>query len=186
MSHTARPPLTTDDLERRLREAFESRGAHSYADMSAWWLDPDVLRSLGPSLAELHRESDPEIVVGIQSQGFLLGPLVAVSLGVGFVPIERNLLETATAAGVIYRTTPPDYAGRSIVMGIRRKAVSPGQRAVLVDDWIETGAQAEAARSLLDDSGAKWLGVAVIVDAASHATRRDLNVRSILRVRNLW
>lgn len=185
MSNTARPPLTRDDLERKLRESFEWRGADSKADMSRWWRDPDVLRSVGASLAELHTESDPNVIVGIASQGFLLGPLAAVVLGVGFVEVERNLAEATTGGGVIRRTTPPDYAGRSIVMGIRRGAVSPGQRALLVDDWIETGAQARAARRLIEDSGGKWLGASVIVDAASHSTRRDLNVRSILRVGEL-
>lgn len=177
--------LTPEDLQRKLREWFEWRGPKSYADMSGWWLEADVLRSVGPALADLHRTASPQVVVGIESRGFLLGPLAAVALGVGFVEVERDLAEDTTGAAVIRRTTPPDYAGRSIVMGMRREALSPGQRALLVDDWIETGAQADAARRLVEDSGGKWLGVAVVVDAASHPTRRNLNVRSLLRVGEL-
>jgi adenine phosphoribosyltransferase len=53
-------------------------------------------------------------------------------------------------------------------------------RAVLVDDWIETGAQAQAAARLIEDSGGSLAGTAVIVDETTAATRRALNVRSLL------
>jgi adenine/guanine phosphoribosyltransferase-like PRPP-binding protein len=41
---------------------------------------PEVLRSVGPALADLHRDADSQAVVGIESRGFLLGPLTAVAL----------------------------------------------------------------------------------------------------------
>lgn len=179
------PLLSNDELRRRLRERFAWRGENASADMAAWWLDADVLRSVGPALADLHREADPQVVVGIQSRGYLLGPLAAVSLGVGFVEVQRDLAEDETGARVLLRTTPPDYAGRSIALGVEREALSLGTRTLLVDDWIETGAQADAARRLVEHSGAKWLGAAVVIDAASHPTRRNLNVRSLLRVGDL-
>lgn len=55
----------------------------------------------------------------------------------------------------------------------------------MVDDWIETGAQATAVDRLVEDAGASWVGVAVVVDATTAAVRRDLAVRSLLSVREL-
>jgi adenine phosphoribosyltransferase len=55
----------------------------------------------------------------------------------------------------------------------------------MVDDWIETGAQATAPSRLIDDAGASWAGVATVVDATTAAIRRDLTVRSLLSVREL-
>jgi adenine phosphoribosyltransferase len=63
--------------------------------------------------------------------------------------------------------------------------VRPGDRVLLVDDWIETGAQAQAARSLIDDAGGIWIGVSAIVDQLNAARRRTLNVRALVRATEL-
>lgn len=67
-----------------------------------------------------------------------------------------------------------------------RKNPRAGDRVVLVDDWIATGGQALGAQRLVDESGATWLGAAVIVDALTeHQTRRALELRSLLHERDL-
>ena len=84
------------------------------------------------------------------------------------------------------RTAPPDYRDRQITFGFRRTLLAAGDRVLLVDDWIETGATATTARQLVDDVGATWLGTAVVVDALTEPRlRRDLNVRSLLHTRQL-
>lgn len=56
----------------------------------------------------------------------------------------------------------------------------------LVDDWIDTGGQALGAQRLVEDTGATWLGVAVVVDALeSNVVRRRLGVRSLIHHRDL-
>jgi adenine phosphoribosyltransferase len=55
----------------------------------------------------------------------------------------------------------------------------------MVDDWVDTGAQATAVTRLIEDAGSSWVGVATIVDATTAAVRRDLGVRSLLSVREL-
>lgn len=62
-------------------------------------------------------------------------------------------------------TTPPDYKDWHLTPGSRRHLLSPADRVVLVDDWIDTGGQASGARALVDKAEAGWLGVAVVVDA---------------------
>lgn len=70
--------MTVDtDFKRRLQDSFRWRGdrtdPHSYADVTGWWRDPDVLRSLGPGLASLFDDAQPWVVLGIHSRGTLLG-----------------------------------------------------------------------------------------------------------------
>ncbi len=170
------------DLRAKLRDAFAWRG--SFADPSGWWCEPALLSALGPALAVLHDER-PTLVVGIESKGFILGPLTATALGVGFVAIEKGLTERAAGEQVLRRSTPPDYNDRSIDLYVRRRLLGPGQRVLLVDEWIVTGGQATAARRLVEDAGAAWIGVASIVDATPHAIRRALGVRSLLRLEEL-
>ncbi len=86
----------------------------------------------------------------------------------------------------LQRTTPPDYQDRHLTLGFRKSLVTSGDRVLFVDDWIETGGQANAAHLLVEDAEATWIGAATVVDALhSNQVRRQLNVRSLLHVREL-
>jgi hypothetical protein len=65
--------------------------ARWYADPSGWWRDPELLHDLVGALAELHRDAEPNAVVGIASRGMQVGPLVAQRLKIGFVEIRKDL-----------------------------------------------------------------------------------------------
>lgn len=83
-------------------------------------------------------------------------------------------------------TTSPDYRDKHLSLGLRRTLLRSGDRALFVDDWIDTGAQAGACRALVDMSGATWIGAAVVVDGLeSSSLRRALRVRSLLHIREL-
>jgi adenine phosphoribosyltransferase len=164
--------------------AYQERREHR-GGLPAWWADAQLLAALGPALADLHRESEPNTVMGIEARGFLLGALVAVALGVGFVEIRKDLTEQWASGPVLRRTSPPDFSDRSLTLGIRRDLLRPGRRVLLIDDWIETGASAWTARRLVEGSGATWLGVSAIVDGTSHHRRRELSVKALMTVREL-
>jgi adenine phosphoribosyltransferase len=84
------------------------------------------------------------------------------------------------------RRTPPDYADRQLTLGFPVSRLQPGERVLLVDDWVATGGQALGVQALVADAHATWLGCAVIVDGLdSHQTRRVLSLRSLLRLREL-
>jgi adenine phosphoribosyltransferase len=174
----------SDGLKPRLLEAYRSRGGG--ADPSGWWRSAALLAAVAHGLAELHRDGRPTVVAGIPSRGSLLGPVTALALGVGFVEIRKDLKEDGEhGLGVLRRVTPPDYAQRDLTLTLRRGLLGPRDRVVLVDDWIATGAQATAARSLVQDARAEWIGVAAVVDGAQAGTRWKLNARSLLRVAEL-
>lgn len=82
--------------------------------------------------------------------------------------------------------TPPDYQDRNLVLGLRRDLLPANSRALFIDDWIDTGGQAVAARGLVEAAGAIWCGASVIVDALTDARlRRALAVTSIFRDKEL-
>ncbi len=172
-----------NDLEQRLLQAY--RHVEGRYDPSMWWRDPTLLRDLVTSLAALHSDDPPSVVAGPESRGLLLGALVAQQLNVGFVEIRKDEHPEALGEALYRRTTPPDYRDLALTLTMRRHVVGPRDHVLLVDDWIETGAQVSAARSLVSDAGARWIGAAVIVDAVSANVRRSLNVRSVLRVQQL-
>jgi len=175
----------------RLRESFRWLGDRTdpdeRADPTGWWRDPQTLAGLGPALADLFADEAPTVVVGPQSRGSLLGALVALHLGAGFVELVKDPGPAADSDAWIQVTTPPDYRDRHLRLGARRSLLRAGDRVLFVDDWVATGAQVEASFDLVGRSGATWLGAAVVVDAAEHASlRRTVRLRSLLHVRDLW
>ncbi|HWS33227.1 MAG TPA: phosphoribosyltransferase [Actinoplanes sp.] len=172
----------TDDLRDLLRTAFRwtdlgPGNDYVVSDRSGWWRDPRILDGLGPALAGLFRSEEPTVVVSPEVTGFMIGPLVARALGVGFVEAYRAGARRAIAEPMIWADVPSDHRGDVQRLGIREALVGPGDRALVVDDWAATGAQARGLRKLL---GSRYVGTAVIVDECPPGVSAELSIRSLL------
>jgi adenine phosphoribosyltransferase len=173
-----------DALRDRLLRAFRwvdlGPGAvHEVSDTSGWWRDPQLLADLGPALARLAAPSRPTVVVGPETSGFLLGPLVATALGAGFVEAYKGD-RGRIADRMLRRATRPDYRGRVITLSIRERLLSAADRVLVVDDWAATGAQLVALRWLIEQTGAEYAGAVVVVDGCPADVRGDVGVTSLL------
>jgi adenine phosphoribosyltransferase len=105
---------------------------------------------------------------------------MAAHTGAGFVAIRKS--DGWLPGDVLERTTEPDWQGRSHSLRLQRGALTPDDRVVLVDDWYETGAQALAARELIEATGATMLGMSIIVDDLSDDVRERLGrLHALLR-----
>lgn len=179
-----------NEVRSRLRRGFVWRGdrtdEHQYADVTGWWRQPELLRDLGPALARLFEDGRPTVVLGLESRGCLLGPLVALAMGVGFVEVRKDRAPSCDSDAWLRQATPPDYRDRHLTLGFRKSLLTPADTVLVVDDWVDTGGQALGAYQLTRQAQARWLGVATVVDALrSNEVRRRLNVRSLLHVRDL-
>ncbi len=186
-----RPKVDSDaQLRSDMRTAFrwlaDRPDDRFAAEPTGWWADASILRQLGPALAEPARGSDPTHIVGPESRGGLLGALVAVELKIGLVELRKDPEPSTDSDRWITARTPPDYQDRNLRLGLRRDLLPIGSRVLFVDDWIDTGGQAIAARRIVEAAEATWCGASVIVDALSDARlRRDLSVSSMFRDREL-
>ena len=134
-----------------LLSRFAWAGGH--ADVWRWFDDAETLRAIAVALVDPFRDAATK-VAGIESRGFILGAACALELDVGFVPIRKG-------AGLF---PGPGYRVGRQTLRLQRAALGAGECVLLVDDWIETGSQASGARTLIEDCGATFLGVAAIVD----------------------
>ncbi|GAA3394012.1 phosphoribosyltransferase family protein [Cryptosporangium minutisporangium] len=153
---------------------------HLLTDRSGWWRDAVILDRIGPALAELS-PAPPTVVVAPATSGFLLGPLVARAAGVGFVEAYRDLSGAELADDLITRSSGPGHDGRPVVLGVRSRHLGPDDAVLVVDDWVETGAQLAALAEIVVAAGARYLGAAVIVDGAPASVRDRLAVRGLVR-----
>ena len=171
-----------DDLRDRLRSAFRwtdpgPGSDYVVSDRSGWWRDPMILAGLGDALAGLFRDERPTVVVSPEVTGFLVGPLVARALGVGFVEAYRAGARRAIAEPMIWAEVPADHRGERRYLGVRGALLGPADRVLVVDDWAATGAQSRALRGLL---GTRYAGTAVIVDECPPDVSAELAIRGLL------
>jgi adenine phosphoribosyltransferase len=177
-------------LRARLIDTFRwldpgPHSTHLVSDVSGWWRDPRILAGLGAALAGLHRTDRPTVVVAPEVTGFLLGPLVAAALGVGFVEAYKGSRRRSVPDRLLWAATTPDHRGEVLRLGVRAARLAPDDRALIVDDWADTGAQVRALRDVLDAAGVPVIGAAVIVDGCPAAVGAALGVRGLLRAADL-
>jgi adenine phosphoribosyltransferase len=175
----------TSDLRDRLRATFRwtDPGPDSdvlVSDRSGWWRDAEVLREVGPALAKLFLDARPSVVVSPEVTGFLIGPLVASALGVGFVEAYRAGARRPIAEPMTWANVPADHRSDPQRLGLRSRLLTPGDRVLIVDDWVVTGAQARALSALVNGLGATPVGVAVLVDECPPEVAAELTVRGLL------
>jgi len=158
---------------------------HLVSDVAGWWRDPELLAAVGDALADLYRAEQPTVVVAPAAGGLVLGPLVAVALGVGFVPAVKDDEDRRIADEMTWAATPPDYRGRQLRLGVRSRHLSAGDRVLVVDDWVATGAQVQAVYAVAAARGAQVVGCAAVVAAAPPSVVDRLGVRALLRAEEL-
>jgi len=172
----------TSDLRDHLRTAFHwtdpgDGSGYLVSDRSGWWRDPAILAGLGDALADLFRAERPTVVVSPEVTGFLVGPLVARALGVGFVEAYRAGARRPIAEPMIWAEVPADHRGETQHLGVRCQLIHPEDRVLVVDDWAATGAQARSLRGLFPGA---YVGTAVIVDETPPEVGRELIIRGLL------
>ena len=137
---------------------FPKKGILFY-DITTLLRDPGGLREALDGLTTPFREKAIDLVVGIESRGFILGAAMAEKLGAGFVPIRKpGKLPSAT----ITQSYELEYG--SDTLEIHQDAVKEGQRVLIVDDLLATGGTACAANDLVRKAGGNVIGMAFLVE----------------------
>jgi adenine phosphoribosyltransferase len=148
------------------------RWVDGHADVWRLFSDADFFPALVRALADPYGESAVSKIVGIEARGFILGGAVAIDLHCGFVAIRKP--GGLFPGEKLVRVTSPDYRNEQVQLRLQRESLVPGDRVLTVDDWFETGSQALAAKSLIEASGAHFVGASVIVDELDPGVRARL------------
>jgi adenine phosphoribosyltransferase len=119
-------------------------------------------------------------VVSPAVTGLLLGPLAATALGVGFVPAYKPTDGRLPAGATSWAESPPDFRGRRVRLGIPDRHLGPGDRVLVVDDWVATGAQLRALYQLCAARGAEPVGTATVVADCPPVVAAELRVHALL------
>lgn len=130
-----------------------------FRDITPVLRDPKAFKEVIDSMVECVASMKPDVIVGIESRGFVLGTPIALELGLGFVPVRK-------AGKLPAETIRAEYAleyGTNAVE-IHRDAIQPGMRVAIVDDLLATGGTAKAAIQLVEELGGKVVGLSFLIE----------------------
>ncbi len=140
-------------------------------DVTPLFADYDAFSSLVDDLLGHFGDVEFDCVAAIDALGFVLGAAMAIRAEKGLVPIRKAgklPVQTITVSFV-------DYTNQEKSLEIRVDAFPLGTRVLLVDEWIETGAQVQAAIELIEQQGGIVAGVASINMDENDLTQRLRN-----------
>lgn len=168
----------TDALKTRIRHVpdFPKAGILFY-DVTTLLRDPDGFRIAVDSMTSPFAGVGIDLVVGIESRGFILGSVVADRLGTGFVPVRKLGKLPAETIRASYSL---EYGTDSLEM--HRDAITPGQRVLIVDDLLATGGTASAAVQLVKQLGGIVQGVAFLIELVGLDGRSRLEGEAVYAV----
>lgn len=168
------------ELAERLRAVIRDvpdfpREGVLFKDVTTLLGDATAFRAAIEGLAEAHAGQSVDLVVGVESRGFILGGAVAYLLGAGFVPVRKpGKLPWDTHA----HSYELEYG--SDVLEVHRDALTPNDQVLIVDDVLATGGTASATVRLAERLGATVLGLGFVIELAFLHGRDKLQDRDLV------
>jgi adenine phosphoribosyltransferase len=152
--------MSASDLRTKIREVqdFPTPGV-GFKDITPLLADRDALRQTIGELAGWVREHEPDLVLGAEARGFILGPAIAAEVGCGFVPARRpGKLPPETVSA----TYALEYGQNALEL--HPDLVPKGSRVVIHDDVLATGGTVDAIRGLVERLGGEVVGSCFIIE----------------------
>jgi adenine phosphoribosyltransferase len=150
----------TIDLRTMVREVpdFPQPGV-GFKDISPLLADPASLTQAVAQLAEWGRTKEPQLVVGAEARGFILGAALAREIGCGFVPARRPGKLPPDTVSVTYALEYGENA-----LELHPSSFWKGVRVLIHDDVLATGGTVDAIGGLIEELGGEIVGCAFIID----------------------
>jgi adenine phosphoribosyltransferase len=130
-----------------------------FKDITPVLADPALFRDVVRHFGDVYRADHIDVVVGIESRGFILAAPLAIELGVGFVPVRKPGKLPFKKSRVDY-----DLEYGTDALEAHDDAFSHGRRTLLVDDVLATGGTAAAAIRLVEQIGGEVTSCCFLVE----------------------
>jgi adenine phosphoribosyltransferase len=163
------------DLKTRVREVPDwPEPGVGFKDISPLLRDPEALSQTIAELADWTRERQPDLVLGAEARGFILGAAIAKDVPCGFVPARRpGKLPPETVSA----TYALEYGQNALELNA--DAIAHGARVVIHDDVLATGGTVEAIAGLVEHLGGEVVGINFVIELTFLGGRGRLEGHSL-------
>jgi len=130
-----------------------------FRDITTLLQNPKVFKKACDAFYERYKDKNIDVVVAVESRGFIFGAVLAYLLGASFVPVRKP-------GKLPYKTIKEEYAleyGKDAVE-IHADAIKRGQRVLIVDDLVATGGTVAATIKLVERLGGKVIECGFVVE----------------------
>jgi adenine phosphoribosyltransferase len=132
-----------------------------FKDIMPLLADPEAFRAAVDGLAEFARPRRPDLVMGAEARGFILGGALALQLGCGFVAARKPGKLPWETVSAEYEL---EYGTDSLEL--HADAIAEGARVLIHDDLLATGGTAHAKVELVEKLGGEVVGIAFVIELA--------------------
>ena len=140
-----------------------------FKDITPLLKDPAAFEYVIGAFADHFRDRPVDVVVSVEARGFLVAAPLALRMGKPLVPIRKEGKLPSTARSVAYAL---EYG--TAVVEIHEDAIHDGQNVLVVDDLLATGGTLAATVQLVEESGGRIEGLAVLIELKDLAGRQRL------------
>src|SRR5437762_7224591 len=170
--------MSAEDLRAKIREIpdFPKPGILFY-DITTLLKDPAAFREAIDLMIEPYRDEKVDMVVGMESRGFIFSAPMAYQLNAGLVPVRKLGKLPAETVTVEYAL---EYGSNTLE--IHRDAIQPGQRVLIVDDLLATGGTVGGTIELVERLQGEVVGLAFLVELDFLKGRDRLKERRVTSV----
>ena len=162
---------SVESIADRIRDVpdFPKKGI-VFKDITPVLSDINTLRASVEEMAAPFMDLEIDVVVGIESRGFIFGAPIADILNCSFVPVRKSGKLPWKTKSVSYEL---EYG--TDTLEIHEDAINVGQNVLIVDDLLATGGTAEATCKLVKETGGKIIGLTVLIELKFLKAREKLN-----------
>ena len=170
--------MSAEELRAKIREVpdFPKPGILFY-DITTLLKDPVAYKSAIDQMLEPYRGEKIDIVVGMESRGFIFSAPMAYQLNAGLVPVRKLGKLPAETITVEYAL---EYGSNTLE--IHRDAINPGQRVLIIDDLLATGGTVQGTIELVERLKGEVVGLGFLVELDFLKGRDRLDGRRVTSV----
>lgn len=130
-----------------------------FKDITPIMLYPEIWNEITTAIIEDFKEIKIDAIAGIESRGFLFGPLLAQKLGVPFILIRKK----GKLPGETYEISY-DLEYGNATLEVHKDAIAPNHNILIHDDLLATGGTVEATSELINKLNCKVAGYSFLVE----------------------
>ena len=146
-----------------------------FKDITPILCDMSLLRMAVEQLALPFKSKHITKVIGVESRGFVMAPMIALELGAGFVPVRKEGRLPHETYSVSYKL---EYGSDAVE--IHTDSVQHSDRILIHDDLIATGGTAAAVEELVDRTAGEIVGLSFLIELSELGGRKKLKHKDMV------